>query len=98
MLVRLDHIAGDLHLPERWLNVLISPMLSGLQSHLFCAAVAFLAACQSPPANQGTQSNKPGYTAVPPTTPTKYEVDSFDPFHPEPGMGLRGASYLGRGP
>ena len=96
MLVRFDHVAGDLHLPE--LNVLISAMRSGLQSYLFSAAVALLAACQSPPANQGTQPNKPGYSGAPPTTPTKYEVGSFDPFHPEPGMGLRGASYLGRGP
>ena len=75
------------------------PMRSGLQSHLFCATFTFLAACQSPPVNQGTQPNKPGSTAAPPTTPSWYEAQSFDPtIWREPGIGLRGASYLGRGP
>ena len=75
-----------------------SPMRSRLQSHLFCAAVAFLAACQSSPVNQGIEPNKPGSTAAPPTTPSSYEVDSFDPFRRDPGIGLRGSSYFGRGP
>jgi hypothetical protein len=75
-----------------------SPMRSGLQSYVFYAAVAFLAACQSPPVNQGIQPNKPGFTAGEPTTPSSYEVDSFDLYHREIGIGLRGSSYFGRGP
>jgi hypothetical protein len=72
-------------------------MRSGLQTPLFCAAVVFLAACQSPPVNQGTQPNKAATTAAPPPTPSSYEVDAFDPFRRD-SMGLRGSSYFGRGP
>ena len=74
-----------------------SPMRSGPKSHLLCAAVGFLAACQSPPVNQRTQPNKPASTAAQPTTPSSYEVNSFDPLQREPGLGLRGSSYFGRG-
>jgi hypothetical protein len=55
-------------------------MRSGLRSHLSCAAVAFLAACQSPSVNQGIQPDKPGSVAAQPTTPSRYEVGAFDPF------------------
>jgi hypothetical protein len=66
------------------------PMRSGLQTALFCAAVAFLAACQSPPVNQGTQPNTPGLTAGEPNTPSSQEVDSFDLYHRDPGIGFHG--------
>ena len=72
-------------------------MRSGLQTSLFCAAVGFLAACQSPPVNQGTPHNTTGFTAGEPNTPTSYEVDALDPFQRD-RMGLRGSSYFGRGP
>jgi len=75
-----------------------SPMRSGPKSHLLCAAVGFLAACQSPPLNQRTQPNKPVSAAAQPTTPSSYEVNSFDPLQRDPGIGLRGSSYFGRGP
>jgi hypothetical protein len=75
-----------------------SLMRSGPKSHLLYAAVVFLAACQSPPPNQQTQPNKPVSTAAQPTTPSSYEVNSFDPLQRDPGIGLRGSSYFGRGP
>jgi hypothetical protein len=74
-----------------------SPMPSGPQSHLFCAAVVFLAACQSQPVDRATQSNSPGSTGAPPITPASYEVDNLNPFQRD-RMGLRGSSYFGRGP
>jgi hypothetical protein len=74
------------------------PMRSGLQNHLFCAAVAFLAACQSPPVNHGTPHNVRGFTAGEPNTASSHEVDSFDLYHRESGIGLGGSSYFGRGP
>jgi len=75
-----------------------SLMRSRSKNHLLCAAVAFLAACQSPPTNQGNQPNKPNSATGQPTTPSSYEVNSFDPLQREPGIGLRGSSYFGRGP
>jgi hypothetical protein len=102
VLVRFDHIVSPSPAlaPAGTVAEFINPpMRSGLQSHLFCAVVAFLAACQSPPVNQGTQPNKSGSTAAQPTTPYSVEVDSFDPpLWREPGIDLRGSSYFGRGP
>jgi hypothetical protein len=75
-----------------------APMRSGLLNHVLFAAFTFLAGCQSPSANHGTQSNIPGLTTEAPTTPSSQEVDSFDLYHREPGVGLHGSSYFGRGP
>ena len=86
---------GSLRLPEPWLSLSGSPMRSRIQGHLLCAAVAFLAACQSPPANQGTQ---PRAITAQSGTPSRHEVDSLGPFQREPGVGLRGGSFFGRGP
>ena len=70
-----------------------------LKYRFLCAAAALLAACQSPSANQATVTYKPAAATEQPGAPSsRYEVDSFGPFQREPGIGLRGGSFFGRGP
>jgi hypothetical protein len=75
------------------------PMESRVKNCFLCAAAALLAACQSPSANQATRAYKPAAATGQSGDPSsRYEVDSFGPFQREPGIGLRGQSFFGRGP
>jgi hypothetical protein len=82
------HLRG----PVLWLNFVARPMENRLKSYFVYGMVAFLAACQAPPAsNQGSPRNAAlnGQSASP---SSQYEIDSFGPLQAPNFHDLHGAS------
>jgi hypothetical protein len=85
------HLRG----PALWLNFVARPMENRLKSYFVYGMVAFLAACQTPPAsNQGSPRNAAlvGGSSSP---SSPYETEDFNPFQHSPIQWSHGGSTRG---
>jgi hypothetical protein len=73
---------GHLRLPEPWLSFIVTSMENRFKSYFVYGMVAFLAACQKPPAsNQGSPRNA-ALIGGSDSPSSQYDVDSFGPPRP----------------